>query len=193
MRTLRLSLVGTVIVALLGGLSGAAMAQDEAAPLDPMRPGVFTLTPVGDALKEGEWVYTPRPYDSADFLGIEWVSQVEASDPRISGTWREVYAFRGWEAPDDIGLPFSPSVSSGAVRIDNEDGAWVGTWDSFGSAFRGSELIQLQGEGAYEGLTAVMLTGGDFTAEDETHDGVIIRGVPPDQPAPVEAYEPSAE
>ena len=192
MRTLRLSLVGMVMLALLAGLSGAVLAQDEEAPLDPHRPSFFTLTS-GDLLSESEWVWSPGPDDSAEFLGLEAVLPVEASDPRISGTWTEVYDFRGWPAPDDTGLPFSPSVSSGAVRIDNEDGAWVGTWDSFGSAFSGYEWIQLQGEGAYEGLTALIHQSGDFAAEVETYEGVIIPGVPLDYPEPVAVTEAPAE
>ena len=39
MRTLRLSLAGTVILALLGGLGGAALAQDEAS--EPTTPAFF--------------------------------------------------------------------------------------------------------------------------------------------------------
>ena len=42
MRTLRLSVLGTVILALLGGLGGVVAAQDEAA--DPMAPAVVTGT-----------------------------------------------------------------------------------------------------------------------------------------------------
>ena len=191
MRTLRLPLVGTVILALLAGLSGAVLAQDEEATLDPHRPSFFTLTS-GDPLSESEWVYSPGLNDSAEFLGLEAVLPVEASDPRISGTWTEVYDFRGWEAPDDTGLPFSPSVSSGAVRIDNEDGAWVGTWDAFGSAFSGAEWIQLQGEGAYEGLTAVIHQTFDFATDVETFEGVIVPGVPPDYPEPITVTDEGA-
>ena len=45
MRVLRSSLAGAVIVALLGGLSGVAMAQtDDEKTLDPVRAGHFTGT-----------------------------------------------------------------------------------------------------------------------------------------------------
>jgi len=186
MRTLRLSLVGTVILALLAGLSGAVLAQDEEATLDPHRPSSFTLT-AGDPLSESEFVWSPGPDHSGEFLANELVFPVESSDPRISGTWTEVYDLRGWEAPDDSGLPLSPTVSSGAVRIDNEDGAWVGTWDGFGSTVSNQEWIQLQGEGAYEGLTAVIHQTLDFATDVETFEGVIVPGVPLDHPGPIEA------
>lgn len=163
-----------------GGVPGAEQGADQLS-------SVFTLTPVGDPLKEGEWVYTPGPDGSAEFLDIEWTSLVEASDPRISGTWTEVYDFRGWEAPDDTGLPFSPSVTSGAVRIDNELGAWVGTYDGFGSAVGGHEWIQLRGEGAYEGLTALIQQSNDFVAEVQTYAGVIIPGELPAAQEPIES------
>jgi hypothetical protein len=181
MRTLRLSLVGTVMLVLLGGLSGAVIAQEEVTPTDPHGPSFFTLTK-GDTLSESEWEWSQGPDGSSEFLGLESVFTVEATDPRISGTWAEVYDFRGWEAPDDSGLPFSPSIISGAVRIDNEDGAWVGTSEEFGSAFNNYEWIELQGEGAYDGLTAVVRSTQDFAAGIETYDGVIVPGVPPDHP-----------
>ncbi len=48
MRKLRSSLAGTVIVALLGGLSGAVLAQtNDEEMLDPMRAGHFTGTWAG--------------------------------------------------------------------------------------------------------------------------------------------------
>ncbi len=175
---------GAVILALFASLSGVAVAQDEAASLDPMRPSVFTLTP-GDS-SEGDWVPSPGPNGSTDFLGLELVMSVESSDPRTSGTWTEAYDFRGWEAPDDSGLPFSPSVTSGTVRIDNEDGDWVGSYRGFGSAVNGQEWIQLQGEGAFEGLTALIQHTWDSPADASTYEGVIIPGVPPDYPEPIE-------
>ena len=78
------------------------------------------------------------------------------------------------------------------MRIDNEDGAWVGTWDAFGSAFSGAEWIQLQGEGAYEGLTAVIHQTLDFATDVETFEGVIVPGVPPDYPEPITVTDEGA-
>jgi hypothetical protein len=169
-----------------GAEQGAVAPPNTEAPLDPQRPSVFTLTP-GEPLSETEWVWSPGPNESDEFLGIEIAFPVESSDPRISGTWTEVYDFRGWPAPDDSGLPFSPSVTSGAARVDNEDGAWVGTWAGFGSAVGGQEWIQLQGEGAYEGLTAVIHQTTDFASGTETYEGVIVPGVLPDHPEPIAA------
>ena len=188
MRSLRLSLAGTVILALLVGLGGTVLAQDEEAILDPYGPSFFTMA-AGDSFHESEWVYTPGPDGSAEFLGIEAAFAVESSDPRISGTWTEAYDFRGWEAPDDSGLPFSPSVNSGAVRIDNEGGAWVGTWDAIGSASSGYAWTRLQGEGAYEGLTAVIHSTQDFATGVVTYEGVIVPGVLLEYPEPIEAND----
>ena len=192
MRTMRTSLVGTVILVLVGGLGAAVAAQEEVIPADPHGASFFTLTK-GDLLSESEWEWSQGPDGSSEFLGLEDAFTVVASDPRISGTWAEVYNFRGWEAPDDTGLPFSPSIISGAVRIENDDGAWVGASSEFGSAFHNYEWIELRGEGAYDGLTAVVRSTQDFATGAETYDGVIVPGTPPDHPAPVAATEATAE
>jgi hypothetical protein len=79
---------------------------------------------------------------------------VEASDPRISGTWTEVVEIVEMGGPQGAGEPFM--VWSGSVRIDNTDGAWVGPTQGFWSESFADGQTLLAGEGGYEGLTAIL-------------------------------------
>jgi len=77
-------------------------------------------------------------------------------------------------------------VYSGRVRIENEDGAWSGVVDGYHAGTYSRESIRLVGEGAYEGLTAVLRwVGAPEVGADHVVDGVIVPGVPPDYPAPI--------
>ena len=183
MRSLRLSLGGTVILTLLAGLSGAVMAQDEE-PLDPMGASVWTATSTE---------VVPPDYDFAPVVtsgsGYEEAVDaieglVEASDPRISGRWRLSMDTRRY-----VGREFDGQkvwVWTSTSRIDNDDGAWVGTATGFVGGSEGREFDVLHGEGAYEGLTAVFR----WSSEESTLEGVIIPGDLPPLPDPV---EPPAE
>jgi hypothetical protein len=179
MRTLRLSLAGTVILVLLGGVVPVTAQQEES--LDPMRASQFTGTwtdgPSDDDAGPG-WAPGPDYYEAPDW---ESVHLFEASDPRISGTWTQDLDMRAFPIDEDAGL--FAVVGSGAVRIENEDGAWGGMFDNFGSVNTGREWYRLEGEGAYEGLTAVLR----WFSEGDIYEGIIIPGLPPDQPAPITA------
>lgn len=80
MRTLRLSLVWTAILVLLGGLSGAAMAQDEpgATPVVGNIAGAHTVS-AGDHTFGGTHNFLRDA--AAEYL-IEW------SDPRLGSAMR---------------------------------------------------------------------------------------------------------
>jgi hypothetical protein len=166
MRTLRLSLAGTVILALLGGLGGAVVAQDE--PADPMAPvevtGKFVdLTCGGSAgTRSGPRVEGRQATCEVD---NEW------SDPRLEGT--ETYISNEVEYTDDSGL----SIGHFVHNIVNDDGAWR-MRPQFRFSSNGPEDFSgtwvLDGEGAYEGLVAVLDKGDEDTGE--LLHGFIIEG-----------------
>lgn len=139
-----------------------------------------------DDVKSMFWMPGPAYRESLDNLSVH---QFEASDPRISGTWTHVMNARSFPIDDEAGT--DASVWTGVVRIDNADGAWVGTFQGYSDEQGEHESYRLDGEGAYAGLTAVF----GWTREGDTYDGVIIPGVPPAYPesiaAPVAASEPS--
>ena len=148
---LRLSLAGTVLLALLGGLGGAAIAQEEsAAAIDPKAPGFFMVTE-----------------DNGD--------SIVASDPRFSGTLVE-----GEFGSIDIDPVHNQSVYWGEVRIENDEGAWQGWTSGFswGDTPPWHEQAWYVGEGAYEGLTAVGV-GQWCPGGDDSWYGIIFEGEVP--------------
>ena len=184
-RTLRLAVVGMVALLVLVGTSMAVAAPDDEATLDPMRSSMFTLrTSEVVSIDALEWS-VGHGYGEA--LGREFVFLVEATDPRLSGTLRQVYDIRAF--PIDEAEDIHATVWSGAMRIDNEDGGRVGTVDGYHDGAFGQEWNRLIGEGAYAGLMAVFR----YNEETDTSDGVIIPGAPPAYPDPVPATEPPTE
>jgi hypothetical protein len=141
MRTSRLSLAGAVILTLLAGMGGASLAQDEAA-----RNSGFTMKVV-------------------DYSEDWTVQQVEASDPRLTGTWTIV------ENCEDEGPRLGVCV--GSVRVENEGGTWRGQSHSAWAATPGflSSWTVLEGDGGYAGLTATMYNDEEKMGNDPDLDG----------------------
>ena len=174
MRTLRLSLAGAVILALLGAWTIAASAEDAA---DPMAPAYFTYTlePVGVFPVEGDEnvVRDHREMDA-----------VEATDPRASGLLTTI---GNWNEVAHEGSGFSTAATS--VRLANDGGAWSGTGRGTIAYLDGHGLMtglsMLTGEDGYEGLTLMMNQYRDL--DTTTFWGVILPSdqVPP-MPDPVE-------
>jgi hypothetical protein len=104
---------------------------------------------------------------------------VDISDDRFAGSYIEQLA--GYEDgdPDVDGI----GAYSTLWEITNEGGAWVGQTASFrfGPESYSTFSMRLDGQGGYEGLTAVM--EGDFT-EDCGFDirGVVVDGDLPATP-----------
>ena len=192
MRTLRLAMVGAVILVLLGGLGGIALAQD----VDPMRPDV---EPMGPLEPDGTSMFTmrqvsveaipwpeavPGPDGVVRWQGPTDAWTIESSDPRLSGTYTLFGNGEAWPLDEENGV--YPTVMSGAVRIENDDGTWTGTrltWMGVDPA----DYYQVRGEGTYEGLTAVFhwVDLGLDEAIDEAfriYSGVVIPGPLPDYP-----------
>ncbi|MFO7532485.1 MAG: hypothetical protein R6W93_08475 [Candidatus Limnocylindrales bacterium] len=181
MRTLRLSLVGTVMLALLGGFGGATVSAQSEEPLDPMGASFWTATFTD--VEPPAIAFTAGPgYDEASGVASEGL--VEASDPRISGRWRQVMDMRSYVSREPAGVP--ATVWTATARLDNEEGAWVGTFTGFLDGDVGREWNVLRGEGAYEGLTAVFR----WLGEEYRQEGIIFPGDLPPLPDPI---EPPAE
>jgi hypothetical protein len=108
-------------------------------------------------------------------------SLTEVSDPRLEGT-----LYQAWDE-DDYTLPGSvPSanLSTFTDRIENDQGAWQGSAVMLrfpdGQAMVGP--LVMAGEGAYEGLTAIV--GFESFFESCTVRGYIIEGDVPAIPVP---------
>ena len=183
MRTLRLSLVGTVILVLGGGLGGAVAAQDEQAAEDN---GGFTLKFVGTGTWTDGTMQSQEGFD--EVTGNASTGVIEASDPRLSGTWTEVFNCRE-------GGPPLFMVCVGRVRVENEGGTWLGTKQESGATFghpgpHWAHWTVLEGQGEYTGLTAIVDYDEERMGEGDINGvGVIFDfGMPP-MPDPIEPAE----
>jgi hypothetical protein len=175
MRTLRLSLAGAVILALLGGLSVAVVAQadEEQAP---------TATYVTGGEVSGS---TSGPYVAKE---MDW------SDPRLPSRMREDFNIDEHVAIHPDGLAMAGQMAR-TYRLDGPEGAWAGTGRVLGwmtqpisedeHSETWVELLTLTGEGAYEGLSATLVRV-IYEGDISPYEGFIFEGGLPPMPDPVE-------
>jgi hypothetical protein len=191
MRTLRLSLIGTVILVLLGGLGVVAAAQDEPAATPVI--GNITSTRIvasGDPTFGGMHNYLRD--DAADY-DMEW------SDPRLGSVMRTTTNWDFFGLPEEGDINGAVLVAT-SVRLEGPDGAWTGTeyllLDETRNPERypGPSVMLLSGEGAYEGLSAMIRRQYEsdipMPGELPTFEGYILEGEL--TPVPT-APEPSTE
>ena len=114
---------------------------------------------------------------------------VEASsDPRVAGQATITVNFDAY--PDASGLTGATQVRFGEMRLENEDGAWAG---SFTGSLANGAFVQtywLEGSGAYEGYSYVVTAGG--SGNTWRSQGLIFPGaIPPmgGTSLPVDAIE----
>jgi hypothetical protein len=160
----------TILVTLIG--AGVVVVGAQSPSPVPQSIAPEPLDPLGASYWTGIFTYSPD------------TSTVEASDLRISGDWVQVDNAASY--PDRAGPGGSFSVKTSSVRIQNADGAWAGTFAGFYKGDSGHEWNVLEGEGAYEGLTAVFL----WTWPGSTLEGVIL---PSAFPAPADPIAPFSE
>jgi hypothetical protein len=186
MRTLRLSLVGTVIFALLAGMAGTVLARTD---------GSTKVT--GSVAWSGMGDPTGFEFTEEGVIGEDWIGHgrgmkvqvgFEWSDPRLPTQAEMVLNFDayGSEADGDVGA----RPSSSTWLLEDSDGSWSGPWTGWcddEEHCRG--LVTLTGLGAYEGFYAV-LTEQPREDEDGTitqmFEGGIFAGEMPPVPAPPE-------
>jgi hypothetical protein len=169
MRTLRLSLAGTVILVLLGGLSGAVVAQMDADPEAVYFTATGEVTGTVDGMKsvgDGLWSWRDGAY----------AIEVEASDPRASGTWS---SFANVETDIETGH----GIEWGTLRVENAGGTWVGPYtgmwyDTPEGAFTATSGM-LVGDGDYAGYTMSLWLDVLQNSPVGKFHGVIFKGQPP--------------
>jgi hypothetical protein len=170
MRTLRLSLIWAVIVALPWGLSGLVSAQSE--PADPMAPATASI----EIISSQEISPGTLRTDDAGVVHTEGVHHEhvwEATDARLSGT----VTYRGnW-----MGFPEVPmQVESATYEVVNEGGRWFGPATAqAGPSLGNNDTILLRGEGGYEGLMAYILIDGTTTYPPRIYAAIFPGEMPP--------------
>jgi len=112
--------------------------------------------------------------------GWAWQPSATMSDPRLEGDYYISYD------SDDYRSPTVTSVGSGTWRIENEEGAWQGSFTNI--KYPDSTTIvstALVGEGAYEGLTTLWESTNHRPSECAwAVRGLIIEGDVPAAPEP---------
>lgn len=211
MRTSRLStpwtlllimLVGAIILALLGVLAMSVVAQDE----DETPTATYVTGTIIQGLGTGDSEYWEGG-GIGHGRGMMTETVVEWSDPRLPSRVLRVINLdehqpSAMATASSVRLePLRQVYGEGQGHLlapeDGPDGAWAGTSSGF-LGFPTEEpppvtfgLMTLTGEGAYEGLSAMIAdTWKDGTPAFE---GYIFEGALPPVPDPVEANPPPME
>jgi hypothetical protein len=171
MRTLRMSLAGTVILALLGGPSATVVAQD-----DPMAP-VFVTGSVTRISKGPTGTVSIDEYGATLRTGFVGIAEWEASDPRLSGTETYTGNWQRYATADH-------QVEASTRVVENAYGRWVGTATALAGPGIETDTVILHGEDAYDGLTAYVLV--DYKVFPIEFVAAIFPGVMPPFPEPSE-------
>ncbi len=186
MRTL---CIGVFALGLMVGVAGAAAADGE--------------TPVASYVS-GTIVesFGPPPEsveaDDVDRLLLLSERDVDWSDPRLPSRMLTRTLMDTREGLHPEGSVW-PSVIAISYRLEDADGAWVGGGHGFDASPEampsesfgpmGVELATLSGEGAYEGLSAILVLYVDVTdwgAGEYVFEGYIYEGEPPPVLDPIE-------
>lgn len=176
MGVLRLSLAGTVILVLLGGLSGVVAAQAGSDVV--LGPTYAWVTSVSSECTPGSGTNTSvagidRHRDLLITCADTW------SDARVSGTKSVVY--------NDDCFGTAPCLYWGTQEIVGPEGTWIGWFNGTLDPDRGATAyLVMIGTGAYEGLTFVSHAMGPFNEPGVAY-GLIYEGAPPPGSAPVAA------
>ena len=103
------------------------------------------------------------------------------SDPRLEGTYHYSEDSDVYQGPETL-----LAAAMGTLRIQNDEGAWQGSFPyaflADGSGTTGSAV--LEGEGAYEGLSAIMAVRFLFPECAMDTRGLIVGGEAPPTPEP---------
>ena len=176
MRTLRLAMVGAVSLMLAGSLGAAAQPEADETVL---------VTPVTGTVVEAVWDDSQMEFTSEGGVnygrGMLITETYEWSDPRLPAVKTTIFNFNSYPGEGDgrgvmgqTTMRMEDSVGAwtgGAMTMQYVDGRGVG-WDTY------------FGEGAYEGLVAVL------QCTSEGCEGQIFEGERPPMPDP---FEPTVE
>ena len=165
MRTLRLSLVGTVILVLLGG-AGSAVAAQEADGGVYVTGNAECIEPPGRTIQDDGAVELHVFRNECTFT---------SSDPRLGGTG--VYDIQQFCLKEETG---HVCMGWGTGEVTGPDGTWVGTsgWVQDPSRTQIPMWGFAEGTGAYEGWT-YWFHVPDVMAPSSPEYGILYQGPPP--------------
>jgi hypothetical protein len=193
-RVLRALLASAAVYAAVGGAAVGATTEppgsspDEAAEESTMAAPVAVTA----CIDPGDNVGPPGTQERVDIPSSEGVITLaryrgdtflqpwtEVSDPRLEGTYT-----RSWDEDEYFSGPAFLSIVVTTDRIENDEGAWQGTsvWYRPAEGEPSFAPMVMVGEGAYEGLTAIL--GGVERYGECAVTGYIIDGSIPAPPVP---------
>ena len=161
--------------------------QDQAAP-HPPEP-FSAVVDCGGQIAFGSTESLEYPMDEATMTilarrGDAWRPIArEVSDPRFEGRYSISSDADSYYAP---GLTADDVVGAGTWRIENDEGAWQGSFRYMDPLDGGDVTVTvlLTGEGTYEGLTAMVESAHDPVACVWQWRGLVVDGNLPDYPEP---------
>lgn len=189
--SLVLALSATFLVAQMddprgGGVPGAEQTQDEAVTATYVTGEVTGYMPLGSGIpvdEDGLWMLSDDQYE----LEIAW------SDPRLPSLKHGRENQYQYHKGDDLWA----QALAGTIRLEGPDGAWVGTAHGMADqdADRGRQMAKvmvLDGEGAYDGLHAIIVATIDEAVTPlPSYEGFIFESDLPPFPDPVEPFPAS--
>lgn len=145
-------------------------------------PGEFTAcVPHNSPLRSGTDEQVVVPHPDGDMTverrrGFTWAGTITATDPRFSGTHYYSFDADGYTLASGAEGPLAYAEGH---RIENAEGAWQGaaTGATLPDGTTAASPVVLTGEGAYEGLAAVL-----FGIENSCYVG--LRGLVMEFPEP---------
>jgi hypothetical protein len=175
-----LAIGGTLLVAQLIARPGGSVpgATTDRAGLEPASV-VGTLSDLEESNHAGDY-YAGDFYDLDDdsilFTREQWdeAGRLTMDDPRISGAWRGTVGINRYRSPDGAARA---ETYTGTITVANDAGTWVGTLlGCSGCGRREDKHVELVGTGAYEGLSALLYSGGNGSLYGVIVVGDLLRG-----------------
>jgi len=189
MRTLRLTLVGTIILVLLSGLGLVVYAQSDEGNGPVTHFTGTRLSSVPDTTDEEWW-----EEDGIGHARVFRVAEtVEWSDPRLPSEKQNVANFDMYNIGEFREVPMT-----GTTLLEGPDGYWSGEFTTYCDAEGACHgMSAVTGHGAYEGLFAIFRDSSPALDPDASSvamvetvfEGLIFEGERPPMPDPI---EPSA-
>ena len=167
------------LVFAIGGVLLIAQPFDQRGSVPGAEQGAELAPPVVVTITESDGTDEPEVCTGDAPAICTWggSDQWSATDPRLSGTATLRATEYFWEGPP------GGSTEAYAIEVVNDKGVWVGTGRAtVAREFGGLNMYTLNGEGAYEGLSAVLTQPDDNIIKAVIIDG----GLPPFPELPAE-------
>jgi hypothetical protein len=192
--TVRALLASAAVYAAVGGVPVAATTEPPGTPAgEATEESLAAPVAVTASIDPGDYVGPPATQERVDtpssedammtlarYRGDTYIQPwTEVSDPRLEGTYT-----RSWDEDEYFQGPAFLSVVVTTDRIENDEGAWQGSsvWYRPAQGEPSIAPMVMVGEGAYEGLTAIL--GGVEAYGECAVTGYIIEGSIPAPPVP---------